>query len=194
MVDSDVGTFDRAFRRLSGAFRLKLKPGEFEELSKTYFKLMDAYPIEAVLKAGKTCLTTQRTFPKPADWLAELSTSHGLPAPGIDRRWMTETEMDELARAIALHYEDLPCGCVACLEAGVSHRSLRYVPTMVLDDVVERAYHSHHARVEVIGHWAHGEELARWYAARDAFYALAVRHRVPRVLQLVGVREPGQEG
>jgi len=51
--------------------------------------------------------------------------------------------------------------------------------------------------VEIVGHWAHGEELARWYAARDAFFALA--KRAPRTLfdavaVIVGDREPGIEG
>jgi hypothetical protein len=55
--------------------------------------------------------------------------------------------------------------------------------------------HPRRQRVEVVGHWAHGDELRRWYAARAACLASAKKYPrlVRRVLALVA-REPGEEG
>jgi hypothetical protein len=86
--------------------------------------------------------------------------------------------------------------------AGI-HKPVRYVPNeddprMKIGD-----------RVVVKGHWAHGVELKRYYAAKDAFWAKARKlglrsnilnppertQRKPADLELVGAtREPGQEG
>lgn len=45
-----------------------------------------------------------------------------------------------------------PCGCRLCTEAGVSDRRIRLDPRS--------------------GEWLHGEQLRRWYAAREAFQGL----------------------
>ena len=88
--------------------------------------------------------------------------------------------------------------CSACCRAGIDERPIRFVPTLVslVDDEYERAYNARRQQVEIIGHWAHGEELARWYAAHDHFFALAAKTpRIARLLTMAGVeREPGQEG
>jgi hypothetical protein len=82
------------------------------------------------------------------------------------------------------------------MTAGVTDRELRFVPTLVEDHSrEERAFHPRRRRLEVTGHWAHGDELARWYVAREAFFARAPRRGpLARVLALVGTREPGEEG
>jgi hypothetical protein len=194
MTDVDFGTFDRAFRRVVGAFRLKLREGEVEELSRTYFKVLDAAPLDDVLTAGKACLANSRTFPKPAEWL------HALPIqpPTVidaDLRVMGTYERVEHARAEALRYEDTPCECVLCGQAHVTHRPLRFVPDDI-DGALDRAIDTVRNRILVTGHWAHGEELARWYAARDAFFASVSRHTpiARALLVLVSTREPGEEG
>ena len=88
-----------------------------------------------------------------------------------------------------------------CQAAGVSDRPLRFVPTLVGEEE-ERAFNPQRQRVEMVGHWAHGEELRRWYEAREACYALwrraAVKypHLVGRGMAMVVTRErePGEEG
>jgi hypothetical protein len=62
--------------------------------------------------------------------------------------------------------------------------------------VLDRAVDTERNRVVVTGHWAHGQELARWYVAREAFFASAPRRGpMARVLALVGAgRDPGEEG
>jgi len=195
MTDFDFVPFETAFARMTSAHRLKLRPPERAELTRTYFKILDAHAIDDVLAAGTRCLGKLRTFPKAADWLAELAHTTTAVCPP-DRRTMHVDEADELARAAALGYEDLPCHCRDCCESGIT-RPLRFVPSTFDGDELERAFNPRRGVVEIVGHWAHGDELARWYVARDAFFALA--KRAPRTLLdavriIVGDREPGMEG
>jgi hypothetical protein len=192
MTEADFGTFDRAFRRVVGAFRLKVKPVEVEELTRTYFRILDTAPLEDVLAAGKTCLATCHKFPKPAEWLAALPAAPV--AVHADLRVMGTTEREDYARAETLRYEDTPCGCLLCQEADITHRPLRFVPDEILG-VLDKAIDSERNRIVVTGHWARGDELARWYVARDAFFASAPRHtRLARALLVLVSREPGEDG
>lgn len=194
MTDEDYSTFDRAFRRVCGAFRIKLKPVEQEELTRTYFRVLAPYPIDEVVLAGKACLTKFRTFPRVADWLAQLSAGGFQSQCPPDRRVMTVSELDEQFRAERLRYQDHSCLCSECCRAAVDDKPVRFVPSLV-GDSEERAFNQRRSRVDVVGHWAHGDELAQWYAAKDAFFALAARTGHRRVLQLLSqAREPGQEG
>jgi hypothetical protein len=192
MTEPDFGTFERAFRRVCGAFRLKVKEGEIEELTRTYFRILDTAPLEDVLAAGKTCLATCRKFPKPAEWLAALPAAPV--AVRADLRVMGTPERLEYARAETLRYEDAPCGCLLCQEADVTHRPLRFVPDEILG-VLDKALDTERNREVITGHWAHGEELARWYVARDHFFASAPRHTpIARALLVLVAREPGEDG
>lgn len=192
MVEPEFGTFDRAFRRVVGAFRLKLKVGELDELSRTYFRVLDAAPLEDVLAAGKACLSTCKTFPKAAEWL------HALPMQPVtmtaDLRVMPTDERVTYWRAEALRFADDPCTCRSCQAASVTDRPLRFVPDDI-DGRLERAIDTVRNRIVVTGHWAHGDELARWYGAYDAFFASAPRHTpIARALLVLVTREPGEEG
>ena len=195
MVEPEFGTFDRALRRVFGAFRLKLKEAELATLSRTYFKVLAHAPLDDVLAAGKACLATCRRFPTVAEW------AHALPAPVVahvtaDLRVMATDEREAYWRAEALRWSDAPCGCWPCENAGMSDYALRFVPDDV-NGVLDRAIDTGRNRIVVTGHWAHGAELADWYRARDAFFASAPR-RTPiarALLVLVGrEREPGMEG
>jgi hypothetical protein len=199
MFDRDFVTFDRAFGRVCGAYRLKVKPTEAEELTRTYFKVLDAWPLDDVLAAGKKCMAKCKRFPAVADWVAELPATVAHVAPA-ELRLMSVDEMDAHERAAAMRYQDEACGCPSCFNAFVHERPLRFVPTLVslVDDTYERAFNTRRHQVEVLGHWAHGEELARWYAARDHFFGLG--KTMPRLRRLVALtraileREPGMEG
>ena len=202
MTDLDRPQFELAFRRMATVFRLRLKPAELDDLTGAYFKLLDRAPLTDVLAAGKACLSASKTFPKPAEWLHALPhVVYDLPA---DARWMTAFELDEQARAERLRYDDDPCPCVDCVQAGVSDRPLRYVPT-VFADTEAKAFNSRRNKLEVVGHWAHGEELRSWYAAREAFFGLAAkfpgllkllrrRERKATLALVAATREPGEEG
>jgi hypothetical protein len=196
MTDFDFVKFETAFGRVVTAFRLKLSATEREDLTRTYFRVLDTHAIDDVIAAGKRCLEKHRTFPKPADWLSELAHSSTVACPP-DRRTMRVDEADELARAAALGYEDPPCVCLMCQAAAITDRPLRFVPSTFDGDELERAFNPRRGVVEIVGHWAHGDELARWYVARDAFFGLV--RRAPRTLLdavriIVGDRVPGEEG
>ena len=193
-MDSDRGTFDRAFGRVCGAFRLKFKGNEAEELTQTYFKLLEAYPLADVLVAGKRLMTVRQKFPMAADWImtldAMLAASHTTSPTTADVRQDEHDGTATYASAEAARWEGGPCGCAACVTAG--SRPIRFVPTCASADTYEQAYNPRTQRVQIVGHWAHGAELAAWYRARAACFASAPP-RFKRVLALVS-REVGVEG
>jgi len=195
MHADDRPVFDRAFRRLTVGFRLKLKPVQQDELLQIYFKAFEAIELHEVLAAAAACLNTGKKFPTVAEWLKALPGAPGGGDP--DCRVMGRDELVDYHRAERLHYQDDPCDCLMCQAAAVTMRSLRFVPDFLDDGRAERALDNERNRVIVVGHWAHGEELRRWYAARAAFYASVPRcsPMARAVAVLVGVeREPGQEG
>lgn len=195
MTDFDFVKFEKAFGRVIVAFRVKLSPTDREDLTRTYFKILDTHAIDDVIAAGKRCIEKLRTFPKAADWLAELAHT-AVPVCPADRRTMHVDEADALAAAHALRYEDHPCLCSECCRAGVDDQTLRYVPTEYGDEY-ERAFNPRRGVVEIVGHWAHGEELARWYLARETFYGVArtaPRTLLQAVALIIGERVPGEEG
>ncbi len=190
MIDTDFGTFERAFGRVCGAFRLRFKANEAEDLTRTYFKILEPYPLDRVLLAGKHVMTVSRKFPLAADWVAAVA-DLAVSASPLDVRQMTTDELDEHEAAERARWDGQPCLCVACVRANVDDRPLRFVPTHATFSEDERAFNPRRKHVQVVGHWAHGEELLRWYAARATFYASAPK-KFRRVLALVGAaREPG---
>ena len=202
MIETDFGSFERAFKRASAATQHRWKAIDDADVVRTYFRLLEGWPLELVMQAFKTCCQTLKHFPKVPELIARLEATRPLEAP----RWrqMTHTESTEQARAAAIGFQDEPCRCLDCQAADVTDRPVRFVPTLD-GELEERAFNPQRARVELVGHWAHGEELRRWYAARDACFAKWQRaatrypHLVGRGIarELVGVgaeREPGEEG
>jgi hypothetical protein len=185
MIDSDSGTFEGAFKRLSGALNRKWTTAQFHEVSRTYFDTLKHASLEDVLAAEVTLRARQR-WPKVSDWIAALPVHV---APFSDARVMGTSEIREYLRAMRLHCQDAPCNCPACLAANVTQQPLRFVPD-VMDGGEARAFFQARNRLVVTGHWAHGLELARWYAAREVFMASAPR----RLARVFVTREPGQEG
>jgi hypothetical protein len=187
VLDSDFGPFETAFKRLSGALNRKWSMVEFQTAVHVYFDTLKHIELEDVL-AAEVILRSRPRWPKVGDWLAAV------PARTVvtGERVMRGPEAAEYLRAHRLHWHDAPCGCPACFQAGVTDRSLRFVPEFLADDTEARAYHPTLCRVVTTGHWAHGDELRRWYVAKAACFA-AVPPRFHRVLQLVA-REVGEEG
>ena len=125
-----------------------------------HFRVLDFASLPDVLAASKTCLTTCKHFPKVAEWV------DALPAPPVthvaaDLRVMATPEREAYHHAEALLWQDEPCSCWDCQDAGVTERPLRFVPDEV-HGVLDRAIDTDRNRVVVTGHWAHGDELARW--------------------------------
>jgi hypothetical protein len=199
MTDADRPAFVSTFRRLAVTYRLKVRPAELESMIDMYVPLFEPYALHDVIAAGNACVSTHRRFPKPVDWLEVIArTQVGAPP---DVRVMSTTEASEYVRAERLHWDDEePCDCLLCQAVGIT-RHRRFVPDFTDDDREERAYCPPKNRVVVTGHWAHGTELERWYAARDKFFGVPGKARVfANVLRRYGFvytppeREPGQEG
>lgn len=195
MDATDRPTFDEAFRRMTRAFRVRLKAAELEELSSTYYKLLEAVPLDAVIVAGKVCLTKFKRFPRAAEWLEALPAGTG-PTIAADLRTMGHDEAREYIRAEGLRYQDQPCGCLTCQAAGVTALPLRFVPEFTVDGRDERAYHPLKQKAVTSGRWIHGDDLRRWWLAREACFASAPRAfiRLLRNPQIRAEREPGEEG
>jgi hypothetical protein len=202
MLEDDFSTFDRAFKRLAGLFRLRVIGAALDELSRSYFKILEAGELHDVLEAGKVCVQTRRVFPKPVDWLEALPKPNPTPRHQDDAIGsLSHPEAIDWQRAESLRWEDTPCACVACQMAGMSATPLRFVPeTVAVDDLRDRRMRDPiRNRIVVAGHWAHGDELARWYAARARFFsvwvpAVARRRMAPELALVHAGREPGEEG
>lgn len=192
MLETDYAAFEVAFRRLSSGFSKKWTGAHYRETSRAYFETLQGCALEDVVTAA-AALHSRKRWPTAGEWMAAVPAS--TPARPPDVRLMGASEVDEYLAARNARYRDEgPCACLRCEDAGVSHRPRRYVPDELDDDTYARAFCPTLNRVVMTGHWAHGEELRRWYAARDTFVATARRAGLRRVLALVATREPGQEG
>jgi hypothetical protein len=184
VLESDSAAFETALKRLSGGLQRKWKPDEWRGTVEIYFDALKHADLADVLSAIPT-LQARSRWPKVGDWIALLPVR----AVVTGERIMRPPEAAEYLRAHRLHWFDEPCGCPLCFAAGVSDKPLRFVPDA---DGDARAYHPTFGRVVTTGHWAHGDELRRWYVAKAACFASApAPYR--RALALV-LREPGQEG
>jgi hypothetical protein len=183
--DEDIGPFESAFRRLSGALNRKWTAAEFRTAVSVYFDALKHADLADVL-AAETTLRSRNRWPKAGDWLAALPVRR--PASNGERVMRT-TEVDEYMRALRLHYHGEPCDCVLCQSAEVTHLPLRFVPDFC-NDMEERAFCPPLNHIVTTGHWAHGDELRRWYAAKQEF---SQRPAASRVLRLLS-REPGEDG
>jgi hypothetical protein len=189
MTPVDRELFGAAVRDLAVAFQKRLGPVPLRELIGVYFSALESSPLAAVLDAAATLRDTAHKFPTIAEWRDALPAATRRAVCPADARWMGEAEADALAEAYARNFQADPCGCWACVDAGVSDRPVRFVPGE------ERAFNPRLNRLEVVGSWAHGAELAAWYRAREAFQALKVPQRFERAVALLCAdREPGEEG
>jgi len=163
--DNELTAFMDVFRRLLVIFPMRLNPSELDATMGSYFNLLRHHSLEAVTAGANTYMATGKFFPKPAQWREAIpgsSLAETVPE-------MSHSEAREYLRASAKGWQDDPCGCPSCIEAGVTHRFLRHVPDEDRDGRDVRM--SIGGRVVAQGHWAHGWELARWYAAKEAFTA-----------------------
>jgi hypothetical protein len=184
MHASDDVSFAAVFSKLRGIFPLRGDHAEIRQIAESYFRVLMRFPLKAVEAGADAWIEKGERFPKPAEWLASIPRGPKL----ADVLPMTEDDAREHQRAADLHYEDEPCPCHLCQKAGVSHRMLRYVPECDRDGRDMRMRIGD--RVVVRGHWAHGDELKRWYAARDSF--LALKERVwPRLVKTMP-KAPGR--
>lgn len=165
MTDHDSQAFGVLFLKLRNVFNMRSDKADVREAMGVYFGVLRRYPLPTVEAGADAWIEKGTRFPKPAEWLNAIPK-----AARAGVLVMSEVEAREHRHAMDLHYQDEPCACHLCKTAGVSHRFLRYVPDTDEDDRDVRMELD--GKTVARGHWAHGLELQRWYAARDAFYAL----------------------
>jgi hypothetical protein len=203
MTDVDFEAFATEVKRLAVVLRLRAAPFELAQITRAYFGAMRPYSLTAVTAGADEWIRRGERFPKPKQWIDVM------PTPGATVvRELTSDEADDWLAAERRGWERSPCDCVLCLAAGVDDRPLRFVPELEDDGRDVRARIG--VRVITRGHWAHGEELARWYQARQAYVdtvralPTATRQQLQQLPKLTFLeriaaiydkpREPGEEG
>lgn len=169
MRANDYDGFVAEFLRLSRALeRFRQESAELAARADVYFHALKHLPLADLIAKADVWLRTETKFPKPADWAAVRR-----PPARADGPEMTLHEATLYRRAEAMGYEDPDsCDCLACVEADVSERPRRFVPEFMEDGRDRKVRDPIGQRLITAGHWAHGAELARWYSARAAFYAV----------------------
>lgn len=157
--------FMDTFQNVRRVFPLRGDDHEIRQVGASYFKAMRRYPLSAVQAGAEVWLQRGKRFPRPAEWIESIPPL----TPRPELLVLTADQVALYRRAEMLQWEDAPCGCVACQEANVTDKPLRFVPEVNADGTDAKALLGD--RVIVTGHWAHGAELARWYTAKQAFWA-----------------------
>lgn len=160
VLDSDLPAFQRVVAQLAAV--CAKAPGA--DATPALFRLLQRYDFVDVARAADVWAQGHKFFPTAADWIAAVRTV----PKGEPLLQMSAEETSEWLHAEQSHYESEPCCCRECTAAGVTDLPIRFVPT-------EDRFGEYEKRVigsrEVLrGHWAHGQELGRWYQAKTAFY------------------------
>lgn len=201
MTEAEMFQFIDVFKNITRVFPLRGDEGEVIEIGRAYFKSLKRYPLDLVKSGADNCIASMERFPKPAEWIKRIPSS----APQADLPQMSMLDITEWRRAEDLKYQDAPCGCQLCRSAGLDDRPIRFVP----DDPESKALIGDKSVVR--GHWAHGDELARTYAAKERFWSqfskaiktiamspkrrkLSAEERIEAAFATRQIREPGEEG
>lgn len=166
MTESDFFPFMDVFRSVMRVFPMRGDDHEIKQTAGAYFKVLRRYPLPLVQAGADQCLQRCKHFPKPAEWIDHIPNPQ---TTGVQLPTMSSEQGHDHARAVNLFYEDDPCRCPECRAAGVDHRPLRFVPEFDAADLEVKALNPVTGKIVTCGHWAHGVELKRWYAARQGF-------------------------
>jgi hypothetical protein len=154
------------FRDLLGVFPKRLDEAEIGALAKAYFQTLRRFTIPELQAGADAWMGRGKFFPKPAEWREAVPRAV---TASVAIEPLTSVEAAEYLDAEQRRYEGDTCTCRRCVGAGVTHRFTRYVPETNADGRDLRGVIGE--RVVVRGRWLHGEDLRRWYEARDAFNA-----------------------
>lgn len=169
MTEQDVFEFSALTKRVGSVYRMKADTPEFRGVQSSYFRALQRFPLAALERAADRWIETQPHFPKPVEWARTASEANAPVAIAIAE--LSATEAREWLRAERQRWSDEPCGCYSCVERGVTAYRLRFVPEVDKDDREVRVRIGD--RIVVQGHWAHGDELARYYLAHETFWSAA---------------------
>lgn len=180
MTDAEMFSFMDTFRSLTRVFPLRGDEHEIRDVGASYFRAMRRFPLRAIQDGAEGWILHGKRFPKPAEWIESIPKRAVAP---VEVAALSEEAMATYLRAEGLRYEDRPCTCRACVAAGVSEKPLRFVPEVDATGADAKALIGE--RTVVAGHWAHGEELAGYYRAKNAFWT--------RMLELFGADTPAKQ-
>lgn len=164
MTETELFPFMDSFRGLARVFPLRGDDHEITQVGASYFRAMRRFDLRAVQAGAEVWLQKGERFPKPAQWIESIPPRTVV----IELQTLAEADAREYQRAESLKYEDAPCLCSSCQQASMTEKPLRFVPTLDRHGLEMHALIGE--RIVTTGHWAHGEELARYYAAKNAFW------------------------
>lgn len=171
--------FMDTFRNLQRVFPLRGDEHDLSQVGGAYFKALRRFPLERVQAGAEVWMQQGKRFPKPAEWIDSIPRQKAV----VELPTLSSAQAAEYLRAEGKRYEDARCGCAACVKAGVSEQPLRFVPDYLDDGRDAQAMLGD--RIVTTGHWAHGDELKGYYAARNAFWY--------RMFELFGAETPQQQ-
>jgi len=162
MTEVELFEFNVVFADLRRVFPIRADESDARQLIASYFAAFRRFPLARVKAGAEAWIAHGKRFPRPAEWI------EAMPQPTVQAAVgeLSADEADVWLEAERRRWEGRPCSCPACRQAGVSRRPIRFVPEFDADDADVRGRIGD--RVITRGHWAHGDELARWYAAKDA--------------------------
>jgi hypothetical protein len=198
MVDIDLPNFMATFTRVWRALdRYKQPPAEVNEIAGAYFQAMKPFTLRQVEDGAELCIQRLKRFPRPVEWI-ELIPKRQAVSATVEA--LTADDADDWLNAERLRWEGRPCTCRSCVEAGVTDKPIRFVPEFDENDRDVKVRIGE--RVVTRGHWAHGDELRRWYVARDECMTKWRKWATSRTMPKANVRkfptavierEPGED-
>lgn len=191
MTDAEIFPFMATMRDVVRVFPIRGGEDDVQQLGAAYFKALRRYPLALVQAGAERVIERNKHFPKPAEWLDAIprATSSG-DAP----EELSAFDRDEWLAAERGRWEQAPCRCSECRAAGVTERMQRFVPMVDAAGGDVRGLIGE--RIVTRGRWIHGHDLARWYAAKEEFWALfrATVAKKAMYVPPVASREPGEDG
>ena len=183
MTSQEVTAFSEIFNGLARMLMARrFDDGERERMISDYYRALRSYPLEGVRDAAELLAQRAKHFPRPVEWIEAI--------PRADRYAdvpvMSHEDAREHRRAHAMGYESEPCDCQSCRQANVAHLPLRFVPDMNDNDDTIVMKDPEGGRVITCGHWAHGQELRRWYDSKSQCFTAASDSLQRGAMRLIG--------
>lgn len=190
MTDAEISPFMATMRDVVRVFPIRGGDEDLRQLGASYFKALRRYPLAMVQAGAELVIGQNKHFPKPAEWLDAIPRATATATVEA----LSAFDADEWMAAERGRWEQPPCKCAECRDAGVTGRPMRFVPNVDANGGDQRGLIGE--RTISRGHWIHGHDLQRWYAAKDQFWGLfsaAVGAKAMYVPKLI-TRDPGEEG
>lgn len=176
MTERDYERFSEWFEVLAVSHRMQASEDTRGKMKAEYFDVLRSYPFDAVEFAYQNLRRKMKKWPVPADWLENLP-----PFASVSRlETISADELQATDEAERLGYERVEvCHCVICQRELAAPLQSRFVPRQDGNGtVIERRHPNRVGRPIILGRWIHGNDLRRWYLARQQFYDLKAKLKI----------------